>query len=126
METLNDSQAGSEIPEPQQSKAVMRKASALGIMAGQAGSLPIQSDAKGTEKATAFVAAITDFPGPATHAPTECADSATHYDKLLKDEVIAAPLGKIYSMLFGSDSGAFVSKFLLDEMKAMVLQFDED
>ena len=126
METLNDSQAGSEIPEPQQSKAVMRKASALGIVAGQAGSLPIPGDGKGAEKAAAVVTATTDFPGPATHPPTECADSATHYEKLLKDEVIAAPLGKIYGMIFGNHSGAFVSRFLLDEMKAIDLQFDDD
>ena len=126
METLNDSLASNEPPEPQQVKAVMRKASALGIVAGQAGSVPISGEAKAAEKVLTVAAAATDFPGPATHVPTECADSATHYEKVLKDEVIPAPLGKIYNMLFGNASGGFVSRFLLDEMKVFDLQFDDD
>ena len=128
VETINGSIAGSEALEPQtQQKAVARKASAVGVAVGQAaGSVPTGSDAKSAEKASAAAAATTDFPGPPTHAPTECADGASHYDKLLKDEVIPAPLGKIYAMLFGPTSGGFVTRFLLDEVKAMELQFDDD
>ncbi|MCJ1389055.1 hypothetical protein MMC18_001909 [Xylographa bjoerkii] len=126
VETVNGSVAGSEPPEPQQ-KAVARKASAVGVAAGQAaGSVPTPSEAKSAEKAGAAAAAATDFPGPQTHAPTECTDSAQHYSNILKDEVIPAPLGKIYSMLFGPTSGGFVTRFLLDEVKAMELQLEDD
>ncbi|MCJ1433563.1 hypothetical protein MMC27_002926 [Xylographa pallens] len=126
VETLNGSIVGSEPPEPQQ-KSVARKASAVGVAAGQAaGSVPTPSDAKSAEKAGAAAAAATEFPGPQTHAPTECTDSAQHYSNILKDEVIPAPLGKIYSMLFGPNSGGFVTRFLLDEVKAMELQLEDD
>ena len=125
-ETVNGSMAGSEPPEPQQ-KSVARKASAVGVAAGQAaGSVPTPSEAKSAEKAGAAAAAATDFPGPQTHAPTECIDTAQHYSNILKDEVIPAPLGKIYSMLFGPTSGGFVTRFLLDEVKAMELQLEDD
>lgn len=68
-----------------------------------------------------------DFPGPATHAPTECTDTATHYDKIIKDEIIQAPLGKMYSLLYGPQSGAFVRKFLVDGVsKAQDLQLEDD
>lgn len=68
-----------------------------------------------------------DFPGPTTHAPTECSDTATHYDKIIKDEVIAAPLGKLYTLLFGPQSTAFMRKFLIDGVsKAQDLQLEED
>ena len=128
VETVNGSVAGSEVPEPQsQQKAVARKASAVGVAVGQAaGSVPTGTDIKSAEKAGVAAAVTTDFPGPPTHAPTECADSASHYDKLLKDEVIPAPLGKIYAMLFGPASGGFVTRFLLDEVKAMELQLEDD
>jgi len=70
---------------------------------------------------------VQDFPGPATHAPTECADSVTHYDKIIKDEVIPAPLGKVYSLLFGPQSSTFLRKFLVDGMsKVQDLQLEED
>ncbi|MCJ1383482.1 hypothetical protein MMC17_006596 [Xylographa soralifera] len=126
VETLNGSMIGSEPPEPQQ-KSVARKASAVGVAAGQAaGSVPTPSEAKSAEKAGAAAAAATEFPGPQTHAPTECTDSTQHYSNILKDEVIPAPLGKIYSMLFGPSSGGFVTRFLLDEVKAMELQLEDD
>lgn len=68
-----------------------------------------------------------DFPGPATHAPTECTDSVTHYDKIIKDEIIPAPLGKIYSLLYGPQSTTFVRKFLVDGVsKAQDLQLEDD
>lgn len=128
VETVKCSVADGDIPEPQsQQKAVARKASALGVAAGQAaGSVPTTSDAKAAEKVGAAVAATVDFPGPNSHAPTECTDMAQHYEKILKDEVVPAPLGKIYSMLFGPTSGGFVTRFLLDEVKAMELQLEDD
>ena len=83
--------------------------------------------AAAVEKAAATGAAVSaDFPGPPSHAPTDCTESTTHYDKLLKDESIAAPLGKIYSLLFGPASGMFVAKFLTEEQKVTELQLDDD
>ncbi|KAL9600700.1 MAG: hypothetical protein Q9219_003030 [cf. Caloplaca sp. 3 TL-2023] len=109
-------------------KPVSRKTSNIGTAIGSAaGSVPTQSDAKAGDKAAAAASSATaDFPGPATHAPTECGDADTHYEKVLKDEVIQAPLGKIYSMMFGAASGGFISKWMIDELKVMELQMEDD
>ena len=117
----------SETGEPPPYKAASRKASAMGVAIGAAaGSMPTVGDAKAGEKAAAAAAtASADFPGPATHAPTECTDADTHYEKILKDEVIPAPLGKVYSMVFGPASGGFMSKWLLDEIKVTELQMED-
>ncbi|KAF7507208.1 hypothetical protein GJ744_010890 [Endocarpon pusillum] len=119
--------AGSDITDAAQ--AAIRKASAISGAAASA--VVAQSGAAGdgqaAEKALAAASASTvDFPGPTTHAPTDCTDSATHYDKVLKDETIPAPLGKIYSMLFGPSSGIFLTKYLVDEQKVTELQYDDD
>lgn len=68
----------------------------------------------------------TDFPGPITHPPTEFTDPAGRYDKVIKDEVLPAPLGKVYNLVFGPASGAFMSKFLVEEEKSQDLHFDDD
>ena len=118
---------GSEnIAEP--TKTVARKASGLGVAVGiAAGGVPTPSDAKAGEKAAAAAsAASVDFPGPATHAPTECNDVDAHYDKFLKDDIVPAPLGKVYSMVFGPASGGFMAKWLLDEMKCTDVQMEDD
>ena len=118
--------AGSDIAEPM-SKPAIRKVSAMGNAIGSAAAgVPTSIDAKNIEKAAAASAASVDFPGPATHAPTECTDGDTHYDKILKDEVIPAPLGKVYSMIFGSASGGFMTKWLLDDIKVTELQMEDD
>ena len=109
-------------------KTASRKASAMGVGIGlAAGGVPTVSEGKAGEKA-AVVAAVAsaDFPGPATHPPTECSDADTHYDKLLKDDIVPAPLGKVFSMTFGPASGGFMSKWLLDEMKVTDLQMEDD
>jgi len=67
-----------------------------------------------------------DFPGSATHAPTECGDSDQHYDKLLIDTTIPAPLGKVYSLMFGPASGVFMRKWLVDDQKSLDLQMEDD
>jgi VAD1 Analog of StAR-related lipid transfer domain/GRAM domain len=67
-----------------------------------------------------------DFPGPATHDPTDCGDAASHHDKLLTDTTIPAPLGKVYSMMFGPASGAFMKKFLAEDQKCFELQLEDD
>ncbi|KAH8718762.1 putative membrane protein C20F10.07 [Beauveria bassiana] len=66
-----------------------------------------------------------DFPGPATHAPTECSDGSTHFDKTVGDDIIPAPLGKVYSLLFGSGSTAWMTKWLSEDQKCLEVTIDE-
>ena len=83
--------------------------------------------AKGLELADAVVtgAAVTsDFPGPPTHSPTQCTDE--HYDRPLIDILIPAPLGKIYSLMFGPASGAFMRKWLVEDQKSRDLSLPDD
>lgn len=118
---------GSEILNGEDPKTVARKVSAMGVAVGAAaGGVPTPSDAKAGEKAAAASAVSVDFPGPATHAPTECNDVDSHYDKFLKDDIVPAPLGKVYSMVFGPASGGFMAKWLLDEVKCTDLQMEDD
>ncbi|KAL8636871.1 MAG: hypothetical protein Q9228_005789 [Teloschistes exilis] len=108
-------------------KLITRKASNIGAAIGSAaGGIPTQSDGKNGDKAAAASAATADFPGPTTHGPTECGDADTHYEKVLKDEIVPAPLGKIYSMMFGSASGGFISKWMIDQLKVTDLQMEDD
>ncbi|KAI9665133.1 MAG: hypothetical protein M1831_002143 [Alyxoria varia] len=67
-----------------------------------------------------------DFPGPATHLPSECADQSSHYDKICMDTTIPAPLGKVYSMMFGPISGVVLRKFLVDDQKCTDVQLEDD
>ncbi|ETN40842.1 uncharacterized protein HMPREF1541_05122 [Cyphellophora europaea CBS 101466] len=118
------SRAGSEAVDV---KSISRKASGLnGVPA-------VPAPAPGGAEVAAASAALTgaidapqDFPGPPAHAPTECNDSSTHYDIIIKDEVISAPLGKIYSLLYGPQSGVFMRKFLVDECKSLELALEDD
>lgn len=106
-------------------KTVTRKASAMGVAIGAAaGGVPASGDGKAGEKAA--VVANVDFPGPTTHAPTECSDGDTHYDKVVKDDIIPAPLGKVYSMMFGPASGGFMTRWFVDEQKMIDLQMEDD
>jgi hypothetical protein len=89
------------------SKSVSRKASQAVIPA-----------ASGDGGSTAV-----DYPGPQTHPPTSCDDD--HYDKPLCDEVIPAPLGKVYSLVFGPGSYLFMSKFLADEEKVLEISIPD-
>lgn len=66
-----------------------------------------------------------DFPGPATHPPTDCGDSATHYDKVLADDIIPAPLGKVYNLVFGPASVTWMAKWLTGEQKCTDLQMED-
>ncbi|PYI31543.1 hypothetical protein BP00DRAFT_168859 [Aspergillus indologenus CBS 114.80] len=111
---------GSEKSVP--SKTISRQASGLlqGANNGQSAS---NGEAKGS-KASSPSDGDTDFPGPATHAPTEFTDPSGQYDKVIKDEIIPAPLGKVYSYIFGPASGAFVPKFLVENQKSGELQFE--
>lgn len=120
------SAGGSEFAEPQPIKAVSRKPSGMNAsMLTPAPGAVVEPSAIGAA-APADAAAAVDFPGPPAHAPTECTDSATHYDIIIKDEVLPAPLGKIYSLLYGPQSGAFMRKFLVDECKSLDLAQEDD
>ncbi|KAA8570030.1 hypothetical protein EYC84_002367 [Monilinia fructicola] len=71
-------------------------------------------------------AAAADFPGPATHAATTCSDGDTHYAKILADETIPAPLGKVYSLMFGPASITWMRDWLSNEQKCLELNYDEN
>lgn len=81
-----------------------------------------------SEKISAGVATLTggnDFPGPAAHAATDCGDVASHYERPLGDEIIPAPLGKVYNLMFGPASVSFMSKWLTNEQKCTDLQMED-
>ncbi|KAL1851200.1 hypothetical protein Plec18170_006524 [Paecilomyces lecythidis] len=127
VEAGEGSVAASEQEEP--AKPLSRKAS--GIQQSSNGTTPspginFTSDTKGGGKAPAAGETGGDFPGPPTHGPTEFTDPSGRYERLVKDEVIPAPLGKVYTLVFGPASGAFMSKFLLEDQKAFELQFEDD
>ena len=67
-----------------------------------------------------------NYPGPETHEPTDYTDASGRYDRIVKEDVIPAPLGKVYSLMFGADSGSFVAKFLANNQKCTELQFEGD
>lgn len=66
-----------------------------------------------------------DFPGPATHAPTDCGDSDAHLARSTGDEVVPLPLGKVYDMVFGPGSVTWMSKFLTADQKCRDLQMED-
>jgi hypothetical protein len=67
-----------------------------------------------------------DFPGPSTHPATEYNDAGGRYDKVVKEDIIPAPLGKVYSLVFGPASGTFMSKFMVEDQKSLELQLEDD
>ncbi|KAI1079532.1 hypothetical protein F5B20DRAFT_571020 [Whalleya microplaca] len=81
----------------------------------------------GVEK-TDFAPALpggNDFPGPATHAPTDCGDLDAHYEIVVGDDIVAAPLGKVYSLIFGPTSVTWMAKWLTNEQKCTDLQMED-
>ncbi|KAM0332003.1 hypothetical protein ACHAPQ_005799 [Fusarium lateritium] len=95
-------------------KTASRKASGV-VLPG--GSVP--------EETPAASGGSTDFPGPAAHAPTDCGDSALHYDRVVGDDIIPAPLGKVYNLMFGPASVTFMSNWLSGEQKCLELHLDD-
>ncbi|KAL4768342.1 hypothetical protein BDW60DRAFT_131339 [Aspergillus nidulans var. acristatus] len=67
-----------------------------------------------------------DFPGPPTHPPSQYDGPEGQYDRVIKDETIPAPLGKVYSYVFGPASVSFVPKFLVENQKSGELEFNCD
>ncbi|TDZ28596.1 putative membrane protein [Colletotrichum spinosum] len=102
--------------EPEAEKTVSRKVSGAGANGAVS---EVVKDAVGAPGGN------DDFPGPAVHAPTECGDAATHYEKVVGDDVIPAPLGKVYNLLFGPASVAWMSKWLTVEAKCLELQMED-
>ncbi|KAH0348027.1 hypothetical protein KCU83_g6463, partial [Aureobasidium melanogenum] len=114
--------AGSEFGDP----AVSRKTSAVPVTAGVSSANGPTKGAEVIEAAAPGATAAADFPGPVTHAPTECGDDASHYDKPLADTTIPAPLGKVYSLMWGPASGTFMKKWLVDDQKSRELSFENE
>jgi hypothetical protein len=98
-------------------KGVSRKVSTMTVLNG--------ASTDGPKDAPSPTMNGTDFPGPPTHAPTECTDTAEHFDKTVGDDIIPAPLGKVYSMIFGAASPAWMTKWLLGDQKCTDLQMDD-
>ena len=101
-----------------------RQASGAGLGINANGTTAVKL-AEATEALVAGTLATSDYPGPGTHSPTECGDSESHFEKLIVDTTIPAPLGKIYSLMFGPSSNTFMRKWLMEEQKCTEVQLDE-
>jgi hypothetical protein len=104
---------------------VPRKPSAAPVTAGVSSGNGVNK-AEIVEAVAPGAAASVDFPGPATHAATDCGDESSHYDRLLADTTIPAPLGKVYSLMWGPASGTFMKKWLVDDQKSRELSFENE
>ncbi|KKK24392.1 hypothetical protein AOCH_001456 [Aspergillus ochraceoroseus] len=96
------------------------------VGSGPISTTPAPSGANGSSKGGKSGNSDGDFPGPATHSPTEYTESGAQYDRVVKDEIIPAPLGKVYSCVFGPASSTFMPKFLVDNQKSGELDFDAE
>lgn len=110
---LGDTQP-TEVSVEDGDKPVSRKVSAMSTANG----------GDGVGESTSTPGAV-DFPGPATHAPTECGDAASHYDKLLGDDIIPAPIGKVYQLMFGAGSKEWMSKWLASDQKCWDISMED-
>lgn len=115
-QVLTEPAAEATSGEGEPEKAVTRKASSM--MSPNGAALAPSKDVPGPPGAA-------DFPGPIAHSPTDCGDSASHYERIVGDEVIQAPLGKVYSLMFGQGSVTWMVKFLTDTVKGTELQFED-
>jgi hypothetical protein len=80
----------------------------------------------GVDTAVVGAAMSSEFPGPPAHEPTECNESSEHYDRALTDTTIPAPLGQVYSLMFGPASGVFMKKWLVEDQKSRELNYTDD
>jgi len=112
--------AGSELESVQ---GEIRKVS--GTVAQAVGGGPTKLS-ESAEAAVNGAAGAQDYPGGATHGPTDCGDTDQHYDKFLIDTTIPAPLGKVYSMMWGPASGLFMRKWLVEDQRSTDLQMEDD
>lgn len=115
--------AGSDIGSSAGDAPATRKVSAAVAQAVGSGGQTAETAKAATNGAAA---ATNDFPGSAAHGPSDCADSDKHYDKLLIDTTIPAPLGKVYSLMFGPAADVFMRKWLIEDQRSMDLQMEHD
>lgn len=120
----NGSIAGSDIADA--AKPVSRKTSAQPVGIGEKQSNGTPSGLANADAVVTGAAVGADYPGPPTHGATECGDESTHYDKPLIDTTIPAPLGKVYSMVWGPGSGSFMSKWLVDDQKSREVSYEDN
>ncbi|KAJ6782291.1 hypothetical protein PWT90_00614 [Aphanocladium album] len=111
---LTDVSAGADADNE---KAVSRKVSTMTTLNG--------ASADGAKDSPTSPSTGGDFPGPATHAPTECTDTNAHYDKTVGDDIIPAPLGKVYNLLFGAASATWMTKWFLEDQKCLEVTVDD-
>ncbi|RKF83946.1 putative gram domain-containing protein [Golovinomyces cichoracearum] len=71
------------------------------------------------------IPAAPDFPGPLLHPPTESSDPDSHYSKIIIDELIPAPLGKVWSLIFGAGSQSWLYNFLTVDQKCFDYSLEE-
>lgn len=116
--------AGSDFGSVAGDAPAARKVSGAVAQAVGGGGQTLEAARAATNGAAA--GAMNDFPGSATHGPTECADNDKHYDKLLIDTTIPAPLGKVYSLMFGPAADVFMRKWLVEDQKSTDLQMEHD
>ncbi|KAL8408222.1 hypothetical protein RB594_006859 [Gaeumannomyces avenae] len=110
----------SRAAETEADKAISRRPSGAVNGNGPSAEKPKEASAAG-----GGAAGGDDFPGPATHAPTECGDTDTHFDKFLADDIVPAPLGKVFNMTFGPASVTWMTKWLTGEQKCFEFQMED-
>uniref|UniRef100_A0A093UZL8 Putative membrane protein C20F10.07 n=1 Tax=Talaromyces marneffei PM1 TaxID=1077442 RepID=A0A093UZL8_TALMA len=119
----DDSINGSESVAP--AKPFSRETTGLTSQATESTVVLSTADGKANDKGATNSSDGNGFPGPVTHSPTEYNDPAGRYDKLIKEDIIPAPLGKVYNLMLGPASSAFLTKFLIDDEKSIDLQFED-
>ena len=117
---LAPSIAGSDIGDT----TLSRKTSAQLLATSVPQTNGVPKGLENADTAVAGAAVSSDFPGPPTHAPSQCSDE--HYDRPLTDTTIPAPLGKIYSMMYGPASGTFMRKWLVEDQKSRELNMPDN
>jgi hypothetical protein len=112
------SAAGSDIGEI----PISRKTSAVPV-GGAPQANGVSKTPEAAEASANGPAGASDAPGPQNHAPTECGDE--HYDRPLTDTTIPAPLGKVYSLMFGPASSTFMRRWLVEDQKSRDLNWPD-
>lgn len=118
--------AGSDAADGPAKEGIRKFSSPTAVTGGAIGDAPATGSAVVDKGALGTSEMTVDFPGPTSHSPTDCGDQDKHLEKLVKDEVIPAPLGKVYSLMFGPASGSFMSNWLREEQKVIDLQLEDD
>ncbi|POS83182.1 hypothetical protein EPUL_005335 [Erysiphe pulchra] len=67
-----------------------------------------------------------DFPGPLTHAPTECSEQDGPFSKIVADELIQSPMGRVWNFIFGTGSQVWFRNFLTVDQKCFEYTMEEN